>query len=255
MIELNGLSVTLAGRPVLNDLTLTIPSGTFTGVLGPNGAGKTTLFRVLLGLIRPSAGRITMPPGPVGYMPQARTLAAGHLLLAHEFIAQAASGTRWGLPHTSPATRATIAHALDLVDATALAQRPVGTLSGGERQRVLLAQALLNNPKLLILDEPMQGLDPRRQSEIIALVARLHQSLGLTVLLSAHELNPLLGALDLVLYMGGGAAAIGPVQDVVTAPILSLLYGTPVEILHAGGHVFVMAGGHVAERDCLHGHG
>ncbi len=250
MITLDGVTVRLGGRAVLDRLTLTIPVGAFVGVLGPNGAGKTTLFRTLLGLHRPGAGTLRVAAGPVGYMPQVRTLGAGTRLRTREFLATALDGTRWGLPRTGPAHTREIDRVLGLVDGTSLADRPIGTLSGGERQRVLIAQALLGAPRLLILDEPLLSLDPRRQAEIIALVSTLHRTLGLTVLFSAHELNPLLGVLDLVLYMGGGRAAIGPVDDVVTAPVLSALYGTPIDVVRAHGHLFVMAGTHAAEGAC-----
>ena len=249
-IALDGLTVRLGARTVLDQLTLAIPAGSFVGVLGPNGAGKTTLFRTLLGLIRPTAGTLRLAPGPIGYMPQSRILGPGARLRTRDFIASSLGGARWGLPRTTQADHADIDRVLTLVDALALADRPIGTLSGGERQRVLIAQSLLGDPKLLILDEPLLSLDPRRQAEIIALVASLHRTLGLTILFSAHELNPLLGVLDLVLYLGGGHASIGPVDDVVTAPILSQLYGTPIDVIRANGHLFVMAGTYAAEGAC-----
>lgn len=249
-IALDGLTVRLGGRTVLNQLTLQIPAGSFVGVLGPNGAGKTTLFRTLLGLIRPAGGTLRLAPGPIGYMPQSRALGPGGRLRTQDFIASSLDGTRWGFPRTTPHHATDIERVLDLVDAGALADRPIGTLSGGERQRVLIAQSLLGDPTLLILDEPLLSLDPRRQAEIIALVASLHRTLGLTILFSAHELNPLLGVLDLVLYLGGGHAAVGPVDEVVTPPILSQLYGTPIDVIRSNGHLFVMAGTHAAEGAC-----
>lgn len=249
-VTLDGLTVALGGRVVLDAISLAIPEGAFVGVLGPNGAGKTTLFRTLLGLIQPSAGGVQVAPGQVGYMPQVRTLGAGARLRTRAFLASALDGIRWGLPRTTLAGRREIDRVLALVDAGALADRPIGSLSGGERQRVLIAQALIGTPQLLVLDEPLLSLDPRRQAEIIALVATLHRTLSITVLFSAHELNPLLGTLDLVLYLGGGRAAIGPVDQVVTAPILTQLYGTPIEVVRAHGHLFVMAGTHAAEGAC-----
>ncbi len=138
---------------------------------------------------------------------------------------------------------------LALVGAEALAGRPVSDLSGGERQRLLLAQALLGSPRLLLLDEPLISLDPRHQQEIVALVRRVQRQLGIAVLFSAHELNPLLGALDRVLYLGGGHAALGAVEEVITGPVLSRLYGAEIEVVRAAGRVFVMAGGHDVEHD------
>jgi zinc/manganese transport system ATP-binding protein len=145
---------------------------------------------------------------------------------------------------------------LDLVGATALAKRPLADLSGGERQRLLLAQALLGNPSILLLDEPLISLDPSRQTAVIDLVRGLQQELGITVLFSAHELNPLLGALDRVLYLGNRQAALGSVDDVITGPVLSRLYGSPIEVVRVAGRIFVMSGQHEVERgDHLHDHG
>ncbi|MGA9864989.1 MAG: ABC transporter ATP-binding protein, partial [Acetobacteraceae bacterium] len=141
------------------------------------------------------------------------------------------------------------ARVLALVGAEALAARPVSDLSGGERQRLLLAQALLGSPRLLLLDEPLISLDPRHQQEVVALVRRVQRHLGIAVLFSAHELNPLLGALDRVLYLGGGHAALGAVEEVITGPVLSRLYGAEIEVVRAAGRVFVMAGGHDVEHD------
>ena len=221
----------------------------------PNGAGKTTLFRALLGLIPPIAGSLRVlghlaargTPG-VGYLPQARSAPGGMRLSGAAFLAGAIHGERWGLPHLDAAGRADISRVLDLVGAASLASRPLQTLSGGERQLLLLAQALLGQPRLLLLDEPLLNLDPRRQHDIVALVHRLTRELGVTVLFSAHELNPLLGAIDRVLYLGGGHAAIGAIDEVITGPVLSRLYGADIEVVRAAGRIFVMSGGQEVER-------
>ena len=114
---------------------------------------------------------------------------------------------------------------------------------GGERQRLLLAQALIGRPRLLLLDEPLISLDPHHQHAVVALARSLQAELGLTVLFSAHDLNPLLGALDRVLYLGHGQAALGTVDEVVTGPVLSRLYGSRIDVVRLGGRIFVMAGG------------
>jgi zinc/manganese transport system ATP-binding protein len=132
---------------------------------------------------------------------------------------------------------------LDLAGARELADRPIAELSGGERQRLLLAQALLGRPRLLLLDEPLISLDPRRQQDLIRQVKSLQTALGITVLFSTHELNPMLGALDRVLYLGQRHAALGTVQDVITGPVLSRLYGTPIEVVRAAGRIFITADG------------
>jgi zinc/manganese transport system ATP-binding protein len=228
----------------------------FVGVLGPNGAGKTTFLRAALGLVRPQAGNITVlgvPAGAdgsaIGYMPQSRSPLSDLSLSGRDFVAAAAGGAAWGLARLNAAQRNDVARVIDLVDASAYADRPVRTLSGGERQRLLLAQACLGAPKMLFLDEPLSSLDPHHQAATIELVRDLQKRLSLTVLFTAHELNPLLPVLDRVLYLGNGAAALGTVEEVVTPEILSRLYGAPIEVLHVQGRIFVMADGHAMERD------
>ncbi len=244
------------GRMVLHDVSLSIAQGEFIGVLGPNGAGKTTLLRSILGLIVPRSGRVEVfgeraarGNKRIGYMPQSRTTVAGSRILGWDFVASAAGGERWGLPWPDAAARREVAWALDMVDAAALARRPLADLSGGERQRLLLAQALLGQPRVLLLDEPLMSLDPRHQQAVVVLAKRMQSELGMTVLFSAHELNPLLAVMDRVLYLGSGHAAIGAVDAVVTGPVLSRLYGAEIEVVRAAGRIFVMAGAHEAEHD------
>ena len=157
---------------------------------------------------------------------------------------------------SAPSERREVAWALDLVGATDLARRPLAELSGGERQRLLLSQALLGRPKLLLLDEPLVNLDPTHQRGVVELVARLNRELGCAVLFSAHELNPLLPAMDRVLYVGRGQAVLGRVDEVITGPILSRLYGSEIEVLRIGKRIFVMAGDSEAEGEAhRHDHG
>ncbi len=258
-VELAGVTLTLGGHDVLSDVTVAIGGCEFIGVLGPNGAGKTTLMRALLGLLRPRRGSVRVLDRPasrgnrrIGYMPQAR--AAPPRLSGLDMVASAAGGHNWG-PLPSRADRAAARRAIALVDAEELAERPVSDLSGGERQRLLLAQALVGAPRLLLLDEPLISLDPRRQQEVVALARRVQRELAITVLFSAHELNPLLGALDRILYLGGGHAALGTVDEVITGDVLSRLYGAEIEVVRVGGRVFVMSGGQDVERTAhLHEH-
>ena len=260
-IELAGVTLGYRGRQVLNGVSLAIEAGEFVGVLGPNGAGKTTLLRAILGLVPLRSGTVQVFGQPaqrgrphIGYMPQART-AAGLHVTGYDFVASAAGGEHWGLAWPGAQARRDVAHVLDMVDGAALARCPLAELSGGERQRLLLAQALLERPRLLLLDEPLLSLDPRRQQGVVALVRRLQRELGLTVLFSAHELNPLLDAMDRVLYLGGGQAAIGPVHEVVTGPVLSRLYGAEIEVVRAGGRIFVVPDDAEAHRHEKNWHG
>ncbi len=262
-IELARVTLAFGARPVLTNIDLAIRDNEFIGVLGPNGSGKTTLMRAILGLLPPRSGAIRVLGKPVargnpgiGYMPQMRS-ALDHLRLSGwDFVASGISGHRWGLPIFGAAARGEIAWALEMVQAEDLARRPISETSGGERQRLLLAQALLGRPRLLLLDEPLISLDPYHQRAVVELTRKLQRDLRITVLFSAHELNPLLGAMDRVLYLGQGHAALGTVDEVITGPVLSRLYGSEIDVVRVNGRIFVMAGGHDVERDAhQHEHG
>lgn len=255
-VRFSDVTLALAGRVVLEGVTLDITAGDFVGVLGPNGSGKTTLMRAILGLVPPARGNIEVlgraaacGNPAIGYMPQLRgSSVAGLRLSGRDFVAAALNGHRLGLPIVGKKGQAEIDRTLDLVGALDLACRPLAELSGGERQRLLLAQALLGNPRLLLLDEPLISLDLHHEREVVGLVKELQRELGITVLFSAHELNPLLDALDRVLYLGRGKAALGTVDEVISGPVLSRLYGTEIEVVRLRGRIFVMAGGHDVEH-------
>ena len=256
VIEFRDVHLALGGRPVLSGVDLNVGAREFVGVLGPNGAGKTTLMRAVLGLVPPSRGAIRVLGRPaargnpaVGYMPQLRGAIASMRLSGWDFVAGVVDGHRLGLPFLGKAARAEVDRALDLVGARDLARRPLTETSGGERQRLLLAQALIGRPRLLLLDEPLISLDPHHQRAVVELARSLQGELGITVLFSAHELNPLLGVLDRVLYLGRGQAALGTVDEVITGPVLSRLYGSEIDVVRVKGRIFVMSGHHDAERD------
>ena len=260
VLALQDVHLTLGGQPVLSDVSLGFAADEFVGVLGPNGSGKTTLLRAVLGLVRPASGRITVLGQParrgntaIGYMPQSRGGAGITGLSGWEFVAGAVQGHRLGLPVLGRAGRAEVDRVLDLVGARDLARRPLAEISGGERQRLLFAQALVGRPRLLLLDEPLASLDPHHQGALVALAKALQVELGLTVLFSAHDLNPLLSAMDRVLYLGGGQAALGTVDEVITGPVLSRLYGSEIDVVRVGSRIFVMAGQVEAESGTRHG--
>jgi len=262
IVTLENVTLRVGRRKVLSDVSFGIESGEFIGVLGPNGAGKTTLMRAILGLLPADAGTVkvfgrTPHSGnpAIGYLPQLRTVLPDLHVRGRDFIASSLNGERWGLPSVSQHERGMIEKTLDAVGARDLAARPLSAMSGGERQRLLLAQALIGAPKLLLLDEPLISLDARHQEVAIDVVRKVCRERKITVLFSAHELNQLLGTLDRVLYLGNGRAVLGTVDEVVTTPVLSRLYGTDIQVLRADGHIFVMSRGRDVERaDHLHDH-
>ncbi len=262
-VEFAGVTLSFGARRVLTDVDIAIRDNEFVGVFGPNGSGKTTMMRAVLGLLRPRRGSIRVLGQPVargnpaiGYMPQMRGALDQLRLSGWDFVASGLNGQRWGLPMLGRAARQEVAWAVERVQATELARRPLAETSGGERQRLLLAQALLGRPRLLLLDEPLISLDPHHQRAVVELTRSLQRELGIAVLFSAHELNPLLGVLDRVLYLGQGHAALGEVEEVVTGPVLSRLYGSEIDVVRLNGRIFVMSGGHDVERDAhRHDHG
>lgn len=255
VVSIKDVHLSFASRKVFDGIHLELADRQFIALLGSNGAGKTTLMRLLLGLIEPQSGSVTvlgknagMANKDIGYVPQLRSQLGNVRLCGRDFVATAMLGERWGFSLLARQDKKQIDQALHAVGASELARRPLTEMSGGERQRLLLAQALLNRPKLLLLDEPLISLDLNHQNKIIQLVRDIQQEWGITVVFSAHEINPLLPAVDQVLYLGKGQAAMGSVDEVITSPVLSRLYGSEIEVLRHQGRIFVMAGLNEVER-------
>jgi zinc/manganese transport system ATP-binding protein len=262
-LRFDNVTIRLGGRDIFSAASFLVEDREFIGMLGANGVGKTTLMRAALGLTPVASGEIRVLDQPVtrgnssiGYMPQNRGRAQGQRLTGYDVVASAAIGARFGFARLDKATRREIDWALDQVDARALARRSIGELSGGERQRLWLSQALLGRPRLLLLDEPLISLDPAYQKDVVDIARRLRDELKIAIVFSAHELNPLVNAIDRVLYLGAGAAVIGPVDEVVTGPVLSRLYGAEIEVVRVKNRFFVMTGDVEVERDAhRHEHG
>jgi zinc/manganese transport system ATP-binding protein len=265
-VSLRAAAVSLGGREIFSDVELTVGRGEFIAVLGPNGAGKSTLMRAILGLVPLSAGSAsvlgTVPAHArprIGYLPQRRSFDRSTRIRGVDLVQLGVDGARWGVPLAiSPAARARRAlerqrvdDVISLVGADDYARRALGELSGGEQQRLLIAQALVRNPELLILDEPLDSLDLPNQAAVAALVRRICTQEGVSVLLVAHDVNPLLGYLDRVVYLAGGSAVTGPVEEVITAPKLSALYGAPIEVLRTRDGRLVVVG----QPEAPHHHG
>ncbi|GAC1306707.1 MAG: ABC transporter ATP-binding protein [Vulcanimicrobiaceae bacterium] len=236
-------------RTVLRRVSFAIEAGEFVAVIGGNGAGKSTLLRLALGLLSPTEGDVRIfgaPPhasrGSLGYVPQRIEIDPDMPLRARDFVSLGVDGSRFGLPLPSARRRARVDAALADVGISALANAPVGRLSGGEQQRVAIAQAIVGRPRVMLLDEPLANLDLRAAAEIVALVARLGRELAMTVVLVAHDINPLLPAIDRVLYLVDGRAAIGTVAQIVNEDTLSRLYDRPVDVLRVRGRIIVVAG-------------
>lgn len=241
--------MSLSGRLILDKVSFGLRAGEFTGLIGSNGAGKTTLLRVILGLQRPSSGRVLVLGAPrgrrnksIGYVPQKIVLDPDMPLRARDVVALGIDGDRFGIPMPSKKRRQAVEEMLVAVDADSFADARVGTLSGGEQQRVLIAHALIGRPQLLLLDEPLANLDLKSGQEVVSLLARIADEQQIAVLLSAHEMNPLLPVMDRIIYLAGGRAASGTTDEVVRDEVLSALYGYEVHVHTLHGRILVVAG-------------
>jgi zinc/manganese transport system ATP-binding protein len=260
-IRAEHLEVRYRNRLVWKDATFDVRPGEFVAVIGPNGAGKTTLFRMLLGLHWPSSGRLSVLGAPprrgnyrIGYVPQRHTIDGETHLECDKLVRLGYPGTRWGpgkrwapLPwgprFQLRAEREAAVRALSDVGASELGSKSLGALSGGELQRIFLAEALVGSPDMLLLDEPLSNLDLRRSRELVETIHGLVLSRGVTTLLVAHDINPMIKCLDRVIYIANGKVAVGKPDEVLTSESLSALYGVHVEVLRDSRGNLVIVGG------------
>jgi zinc/manganese transport system ATP-binding protein len=241
MLAVDGVTVRLGGRAVLNDVGLRIGPGEFVGLIGSNGAGKTTLLRVILGLLTPAEGTVSTG-GSVGYVPQKIELDPEMPLRARDLVGLGLDGQRYGIPLPSRSRRHRVDEMLAAVGAEHIGNARVGHLSGGEQQRIMIAHALISRPGLLLLDEPLANLDIASEQEVVALLGRIAHEQQIAVLISAHDMNPLLPVMDRIVYMADGRAASGPTEEVITGEVLSRLYGRHVDVIRVHDRVLVVAG-------------
>ncbi|MFN8039599.1 MAG: ABC transporter ATP-binding protein [Acidimicrobiales bacterium] len=250
-LELDGASVARGGRVVWADGTLRVPPGSVVAVIGPNGSGKTTLLQVVLGLVPLAGGTVRVLGAEprrgdrrIGYVPQTYTDTIGDAVRAVDLVALGVSGARWGPRRLSADERRRVDAALDAVGASAFADRRMSLLSGGQQQRVAIAQALVDEPDVLLLDEPLANLDVRNQREIVELLGRIHAERPVTIFVVAHDLNPLLEVLTGGIYLVDGHPHFAEIGEVVDEHLLTHLYGTRIRVVRtAQGDLFMRSGG------------
>jgi zinc/manganese transport system ATP-binding protein len=237
-LSAKSLAAGYSGKTVWSDVNFSLGKGELVAVIGPNGAGKTTLFRLILGLQRPLGGSlkifgITPARGNprIGYVPQRHTIDTDTNVECLELVRLGLSGTKWGINPFEHHDEKAAMKALEAADATELAHRRLGALSGGELQRIFLAEALVSEPELLLLDEPLSNLDIRRETELLHVVNNVVRTRGVTALLIAHNINPLLPHVNKVMYIANGKVATGTPEEVLTSESLTSLYGVQVEVL------------------------
>jgi zinc/manganese transport system ATP-binding protein len=249
------LAVSYGARTIWSGASFSVPAGAFAVVLGPNGAGKSTLVKLLLGLLPPSAGRLEVlgqrprrGSSLIGYVPQVATFDAEFSIRGVDFVRLGLDGHRWGLPLPAwvrPDRGVAVAEAIDAVGAGDYADRPIGQLSGGEQE------ALVGRPRILLLDEPLSNLDVRNQGAMVTLIGDVARANGLTVVMVAHDVNPLLPLLDLVIYVAQGRVAVGAPGEIITSESLSRIYSAAVEVIRdRRGRLFVVG----LDEEAVHPH-
>ncbi|MDT5213647.1 MAG: zinc/manganese transport system ATP-binding protein [Mycobacterium sp.] len=238
-LSFDDVSVVRGGRLIWSEGTFDVPSGGIIAVIGTSGSGKTTLLNAVLGTIPTASGEIRVlgkPPGAatglIGYVPQNYAAAAGNAVRARDAVMLGLTGNRWGFGRADADQRRRVDEILSAVDAGEFANRRLSQLSGGQRQRVAIAEALVGRPRLLILDEPLTALDVRNQRGIVGLLARIREEFGVTIVVVAHDLNPLLGILDGAIYLLDGHAHFDTMDEVVDEHLLTHLYGTSIQVVH-----------------------
>ncbi|MGF2949615.1 metal ABC transporter ATP-binding protein [Microbacterium alcoholitolerans] len=247
VLTITGAALHRGSRELWAGLDLDVAPGEFIAVLGPSGSGKTTLLRSILGLQPLSSGSIRIADGParrgnprIGYVPQQRPLPPDTSMRARDLVALGVRGTRFGLPLPHRGDRVRVDALLDGVGAAHYAERPVGLLSGGEQQRLRVGQALADQPMLLLCDEPLSNLDLANQRGITDIIDRQRKEHGTAVLFVTHDINPILGRVDRILYIAGGRFVLGTPDEVLQTRVLTELYGTPVFVLRAGDRLVVV---------------
>jgi zinc/manganese transport system ATP-binding protein len=247
IVALRDASLRFGSRTLWSQLNLQVHPGEFVAVLGPNGAGKTSLLRAILGLQPLTSGSIELLGAPVrrghrqvGYVPQQPLIDRGIPLRARDFVGLGLDGHRFGLPLPSGARRRAVDTMLATIDATSFAASRMGNLSGGEQQRLRIGQALIGNPRLLLCDEPLISLDLNQQRAVSNLIDASRRSAGRAVVMITHDINPVLGMVDTVVYLAGGQVRTGTVDEVLTSAVLSELYQTPVDVIRTRGRILVV---------------
>jgi zinc/manganese transport system ATP-binding protein len=247
VLSLRSAGLAFGERRLWRGLTLDVHPGEFLAVLGPNGTGKSSLLKTILGQQQLTSGSISFLGKPVtkgsrriGYIPQQKLLEPGTPLRARDLVTFGVNGQRWGLPIATRAQRRRVDEVLEAVGATAYANAPVATLSGGEQQRIRVGQSIASQPRLLLCDEPLLSLDLHHQRSVSELIDKQRRDHDTAVVFVTHDVNPILGMADRVLYLAGGRFRIGTPDEVLRSEVLSAMYNTPVEVIRSRGRIIVL---------------
>lgn len=242
LVSFDNATLGYGRRVVLSDLSFSISEGDFLGMVGPNGAGKTTILRAILRTLKPLRGTVTHTPNiRFGYVPQRDQVDYNFPLTVVDVVLMGRYN-RIGLGRRpGDRDRDLACKALEHVGILDLADQSLNLLSGGQKQRTLIARALVGEPNVLVLDEPTSGMDLVSTTQILGLVRELHDRNKLTVLMVSHALNEVANYVERIALVMDGGFRIGPVDEIMTQPVLSAMYGIPVDVDSFNGHRIVVA--------------
>lgn len=236
-LEVRDVSVRYETVVALDHVSLALEKGSALAVVGPNGAGKSTLFQVIAGIVRPNGGDILLygsAPSShicVGYVPQRTRLDANFPVTVRDVVMMGRTGKIGFFRRPHKEDHAAVDAALAQVQMNALAHRPIGALSGGQQQRVFLARAIAQEAEVLLLDEPLTGLDAPSQEAILSILDALREQ-GVTVLVATHDLHQASTRFPLVALINRRLVALGAPQEVLTAPNLAAAFGSHIHVVH-----------------------
>ncbi|MGQ0630766.1 MAG: metal ABC transporter ATP-binding protein [Sporichthyaceae bacterium] len=246
VVSVRDASLSYGTRELWRNLHLDVRPGEFLAILGPNGSGKTSLLRVLLGLTALTTGTVHIGGRPaqrgthlVGYVPQQQAMTQVSGMRPRDLVRLGIDGDRLGL-RGGRAARAQVEELLRAVGATSYADAPLTMLSGGEQQRVRIAQALAGRPPILLCDEPLLSLDLAHQHAVVGLLEERRRQHGTAVVMVTHEINPILGVLDRILFLAPHGFRLGTPAQILTSAVLTELYGTPIEVVRTEHGVAIL---------------
>jgi len=247
ILSLQKASLDFDDKFIWQDLDFQVEPGEFIALIGANGSGKSMLLKSILGQQQLTSGSVSFlgkkaasGSTDIGYIPQHRALDSHLPLRVFDAVRLGLDGHRFGIPISTAKTKATVMEALAKVDATEMANTPLGELSGGEMQRVRVAQALIGKPKLVLADEPLSALDLHHQQVVSGLIADQAKKEGAAVIFVTHDLNPISDYVDRVIYLAHGKYEIGTTDEVMQSDVLSKLYGTEIDVVRNQGRIVVL---------------
>lgn len=247
-ILLQNVTCAYGSQTVLEEVTLALAQGSFSGIVGPSGSGKTTLLKTVLGQIRVRSGRVAVNgvevavnriPAGVGYVPQLETVDWDFPITVEQAVMMGRIRAMSWWPWPGRADQEHVSHILNQLGLTEHRHKRIRQLSGGQQQRTFLARALISQPQILLLDEPMRGLDVKTRNNLLALLSELNQQ-GITILLTTHDLNGVALKLPQLICLNQRLLAIGTPQQTLTPAILEQTYQTPMQLIQHQNSLFVV---------------